>query len=125
MVRLYRVILPVTDIEIATEYYSFIFNVSGKRVSKGRHYFDCDGTVLACFDPKADGDIFTLSANPDYIYFSVSELEKMYERVKKTGCPLDERIETQPWGERCFYAKDPFGNPICFVDESTVFLGQE
>ncbi|WP_096154142.1 MULTISPECIES: VOC family protein [Bacillus] len=54
-----------------------------------------------------------------------SELEKVYERVKMTGCPIDERIETQPWGERCFYAKDPFGNPICFVDESTVFLGQE
>ena len=125
MVKLYRVILPVTDIEKATEYYSFIFNVSGKRVSPGRHYFDCEGTVLACFDPKADGDIFSLRRNPDYIYFSVSELETVYERVKMTGCPIDERIETQPWGERCFYAKDPFGNRICFVDESTVFLGQE
>ena len=125
MARLYRVILPVTDIEKATEYYSYIFNVSGKRVSTGRHYFDCEGTILACFDPRADGDSFTLQANPDYIYFSVSELEKMYDRVKSTGCPIDERIESQPWGERCFYAKDPFGNPICFVDESTVFLGQE
>ncbi|MDX5475064.1 MAG: VOC family protein [Bacillaceae bacterium] len=125
MVRLYRVILPVTDIEKATEYYSYIFNVSGKRVSPGRHYFDCDGTVLACFDPKADGDHFTLNANPDYIYFSVSELEKIYDRVKTTGCTIDEGIETQPWGERCFYAKDPFGNPLCFVDESTVFIGQE
>lgn len=36
---------------------------------------------------------------------------------------LDERIETQPWGERCFYAADPFGNKLCFVDRTTVFTG--
>jgi hypothetical protein len=28
-----------------------------------------------------------------------------------------------PWGERLFYAKDPSGNPICFVDEGTLFTG--
>ncbi len=26
-------------------------------------------------------------------------------------------------GERLFYARDPFDNPICFVDEKTVFTG--
>jgi len=26
-------------------------------------------------------------------------------------------------GERMFYAKDPFGNPVSFVDEGTVFDG--
>ena len=26
-------------------------------------------------------------------------------------------IEWRPWGERSFYAKDPLGNKICFVDE--------
>jgi len=33
------------------------------------------------------------------------------------------RIETRPWGERSFYMKDLFGNPLCFVDEQTVFTG--
>jgi hypothetical protein len=28
-----------------------------------------------------------------------------------------------PWGERMFWASDPFGNPISFVDERTVFTG--
>ena len=32
-------------------------------------------------------------------------------------------IEWGPWGERAFYAKDPFGNKICFVDEKTLFTG--
>jgi hypothetical protein len=29
----------------------------------------------------------------------------------------------RPWGERSFYAFDPFGNGLCFVDEKTVFTG--
>jgi predicted enzyme related to lactoylglutathione lyase len=123
MVRLYRVILPVSDIEKATSFYSSIFDMSGKRVSSGRHYFDCGGTILACFDPKADGDSFTLPFNPDHVYFAVSNLEETYDRVTNAGCPVDGSIETQPWGERCFYARDPFGNPICFVDQQTLFLG--
>jgi hypothetical protein len=28
-----------------------------------------------------------------------------------------------PWGERMFWARDPFDNPISFVDEKTVFTG--
>lgn len=28
-----------------------------------------------------------------------------------------------PWGERMFWAADPFGNPISFVDEKTKFTG--
>ena len=27
-------------------------------------------------------------------------------------------------GERMFYAKNPFGNPISFVEEGTCFLGR-
>jgi hypothetical protein len=30
-------------------------------------------------------------------------------------------IEIRPWGERSFYATDPFGKPICFVDSMTLF----
>jgi hypothetical protein len=32
-------------------------------------------------------------------------------------------ILTRPWGERSFYAEDPYGNLLCFVDERTVFTG--
>jgi hypothetical protein len=37
---------------------------------------------------------------------------------------IEGQIALRPWGERSFYAKDPFGNPICFVDEQTVFTGK-
>ena len=54
--RLYRVILPVTDIERAAAFYGAVFGTEGQRVSAARHYFNCGGTILACYDPVADGD---------------------------------------------------------------------
>ena len=32
-------------------------------------------------------------------------------------------IVVRPWGERSFYAEDPTGNPLCFVDDRTLFTG--
>ncbi|MGI8712659.1 MAG: DUF6022 family protein [Solirubrobacteraceae bacterium] len=36
----------------------------GKRVTSGRHYFDCDGVLLACWDSIADGDPASLDPTP-------------------------------------------------------------
>ena len=38
------------------------------------------------------------------------------------GAPMG-AVATRPWGERSFYARDPFGNGICFVDRESVFTG--
>lgn len=56
MARLYRVIVPVVGIEASASFYAAVLGEPGRRVSPGRHYFDCEGTILACFDPEADGD---------------------------------------------------------------------
>jgi hypothetical protein len=29
----------------------------------------------------------------------------------------------RPWGERSFYVEDPWKNPLCFVEEGTVYTG--
>jgi catechol 2,3-dioxygenase-like lactoylglutathione lyase family enzyme len=63
--RLFRVILPVNDIEKAQKLYSSLLNMERKRVSSGRHYFQCGGTIFASFDPRRDGDDFDLPPNPD------------------------------------------------------------
>jgi predicted enzyme related to lactoylglutathione lyase len=125
MARLYRVILPVSDIEAATAFYRELLGQAGRRVSTGRHYFDCGGTILACFDPRADGDDFEARPNPDHIYFAVADVDALFGRASGLGCKrIDPAVKTQPWGERCFYTVDPFGNPLCFVDEKTVFTGE-
>ncbi|WP_425391592.1 VOC family protein [Ekhidna sp.] len=124
---LFRVILPVIDIDVAHQFYSQILIQDGTRVSPGRHYFNLGGTILACYDPKADGDNVNnkwVFHENQYIYIAVNDLEEIHSRIKG----FDEKlitgdIETMPWGERLFYAKDPFDTPICFVDESTKFMG--
>ncbi|MDN3668238.1 VOC family protein [Echinicola jeungdonensis] len=122
--KIYRVILPVTDIEKAQKFYENLFELKGQRVSPGRHYFDCGGTILACFDSKADGDNLETTPNPDHIYFAVDQLDNLYEKAKKMDfTEVEDSIKTRPWGERSFYAKDPFGNPICFVERKTIFTG--
>ncbi|MFP4003041.1 MAG: VOC family protein [Alphaproteobacteria bacterium] len=131
--KLYRVIVPVADIEKAAAFYGQILDMPGERVSPGRHYFDCGGTVLACYDPVADGDGGEARPLPDHIYLSTDDIEGAFEACREAGAIFPEtevqgaghlgRIETRPWGERCFYAEDPFGNPLCFVDSGTVFTG--
>ena len=126
MAHLYRVILPVSDIERAAAFYGAVFATPGQRVSPGRHYFDCGGTILACYDSRADGD--GDQGTPryqafQYLYFAVDDLEATFERVRHAGATIEAAIETRPWGERIFYARDPFGSPISFVDAATVFTG--
>lgn len=47
--RLFRVILPVNDIEKAQKFYSSLLNVEGVRGSPEDITFS-GGTILACFD---------------------------------------------------------------------------
>jgi catechol 2,3-dioxygenase-like lactoylglutathione lyase family enzyme len=123
--HLFRVILPVSDIEAAASLYARLLGMPGTRVSGGRHYFDCAGTILTCFDALADGDPEPVGPNPQYVYFSVDDLDAAYERAREAGCQELTDIEVQPWGERSFYARDPFQNPICFVDSQTLFTGEQ
>lgn len=132
MPRLFRVILPVSDIDHAAGFYETALGVKGMRVSPGRHYFDCGGTILACFDPRADGDTYDPQPNPEWLYFAVQDIEATYAACKRAAAqfaPGDVHgdpagvIARRPWGERSFYAHDPFGNKLCFVDASTAFTG--
>lgn len=125
MARLYRVVIQVSDIDRAEAYYAALLGTPGQRVSPGRHYFDCDGTILACFDPRADGDDFAAQPAVDHVYLAVDELEAAYKRARELdGAWIEGAIETRPWGERSFYAKDPFGNPLCIVDAATIYTGR-
>ena len=134
MAHLFRVLVSVADIDAAARFYAAVLGASGQRISPGRHYFECEGTILACYDPNADGDGYEASPNPEPLYLAVSDLNGVYQACKQAGAkfaegsppdvgPLGE-IAQRPWGEESFYVSDPFGNPLCFVSKASLFTGE-
>ena len=122
---IFRIFVPVSDLGRAVVFYQALFAVEGRAIERAnRHYFDCGGVIMAVVE----------SSGPpiaDHVYFSVRNLETLFTRAKELGCleqtsvhdaPAGE-IVVRPWGERSFYARDPFGNGLCFVDETTLFTG--
>jgi predicted enzyme related to lactoylglutathione lyase len=130
--KLFRILIPVTDVNRAEKFYAALFGAPGERVSPERHYFMSGEVVVACYAPGADGKPFRPLETETY--FAVADLEAMYKRALGAGAKLSTetqdhhghlgRIERRPWGERSFYVSDPFGNPLCFVDETTLFTGR-
>ncbi|GAA5191894.1 VOC family protein [Rugosimonospora acidiphila] len=125
--RVFRVILPVGDIDAAAHFYATLLGQDGERVTAGRHYFDCEGVLVACWDPIADGDPDWTGPNPGHVYFSTGEpLDDVRSRAVALSAALDPvrgEIEVQPWGERSFFARDPWGNPFCIVEDGTEYQG--
>jgi catechol 2,3-dioxygenase-like lactoylglutathione lyase family enzyme len=129
MARIYRIIMPVSDLERAAHFYRQLLGDEGLRVSPGRHYFACGGVILAVYSPQDDGDTVESRPNFEHVYFAVPDLEDVFQRAQRVGglstktgdgsLPMG-AIARRPWGERSFYMSDPCGNPLCFVDEKTV-----
>jgi uncharacterized glyoxalase superfamily protein PhnB len=131
MAKMFRVTLQVADLDRASAFYSKLLDDAGRRIPRGsRHYFDCGPVIVALVDVTAGG--VEPKPIPDYIYFAVSDLDAVYERAKELNCLANDdvhgaaagEIVVRPWGERSFYAEDPWRNGLCFVDESTLFTGK-
>ncbi|HKP46938.1 MAG TPA: VOC family protein [Pyrinomonadaceae bacterium] len=129
--KLFRVVVQVSDLDKASAFYAKLLDNPGRRIPRGsRHYFDCGAVILAVVDVTAGGE--EAKANPDYIYFAVPDLEVVFNRAKELDCLSKDRVHDaaagemlkRPWGELSFYADDPWGNGLCFVDEQTLFTGK-
>jgi len=95
--HLFRVIVPVEDVERAAAFYARLLGVDGERVTSGRHYFDCEGTILACWDPVADGDPVFPGPNRGHVYLATAEdLETVRARVLADGAlPTRNAVRSQ------------------------------
>ena len=128
---LYRIILQVDNLDRAEEFYCTLLGDRGRRIPRGsRHYIDCGPVILALVDVTGEG--IAPQPLPDNIYFAVKDVEAVYERARELQCLSTEdvhgasagEIVKRPWGERSFYAYDPWGNGLCFVDDTTLFTGK-
>jgi hypothetical protein len=129
--KLFRVILQVDDLPKAADFYAKLLDDAGRNIPRAsRHYIDCGPVILALVDVAAGGE--KAKPLPDYIYFAVKDLDKVYARAKELNCLSSEDVHgasagdivVRPWGERSFYVDDPWGNGLCFVDQNTLFTGR-
>jgi predicted enzyme related to lactoylglutathione lyase len=126
---MFRVILEVADLDSASVFYTKLFGTEGRPVPGGRHYFDCGGVIVALLDVATTDR--SPRPMPNDCYFAVKDLDAIHARATTLGCLSTQMVHgeeggeivTRPWGERSFYAKDPFGNGLCFVDDTSVFTG--
>jgi len=127
---MFRVTLQVKDLEKTAAFYAKLLGTKGREIRGSRHYFDCGPVILALLDPTPGGE--EPKPNADVVYFSVKDLDAVFERAKALNCLSKEEFHEQqagviverPWGERSFYAEDPTGNALCFVDATTLFTGK-
>ena len=128
---LYRIILQVDNLDRAEEFYGKLLGDRGRRIPRGsRHYIDCGPVILALVDVSVEN--VQPKPLPDYIYFAVDDVDAVHERARELDCLSTDDVHgasagevvRRPWGERSFYAHDPWGNGLCFVDENTLFTGK-
>jgi catechol 2,3-dioxygenase-like lactoylglutathione lyase family enzyme len=127
-VSLFRVTLEVTNIDRAKAFYEDLLGMKGKKLPGGRAHFSCGATMLELVDVSASGPSHP-SSGP--VYFSVPNLDAVHKRAKKLKCLSIELVHekpggamvVRPWGERSFYADDPWFNAICFVETGTEYNG--
>jgi catechol-2,3-dioxygenase len=128
---LFRIILQVSDLDQAEEFYGKLLGDKGRRIPyASRHYIDSGPVIVALVDPSVDGEPAT--PLPDYIYFAVDNLDEIHARASALNCLAKENVHgaasgdivVRPWGERSFYVNDPWGNGLCFVDKTTLFTGR-
>jgi catechol 2,3-dioxygenase-like lactoylglutathione lyase family enzyme len=128
--KLFRIALEVADLEKAVAFYSKLLGLEGRMQRGSRAYFDCGPVILAILDPTPGG--LEPKPNSADVYFAVKDIDRIHARARELNCLSYEGVHgasggevvTRPWGERSFYVIDPWGNGLCFVDETTLFTGK-
>jgi len=126
--NLFRLNLEVGNLDQAAEFYGKLFALPGRKQAGSRVYFTCGAVTLQVVDVSSAG-----KPHPAVkaLYFTVKDLDAVFERAKALGCLSKEgvhgepggRITVRPWGERSFYAEDRWANPLCFVEAGTIYPG--
>ena len=125
LMRAFRIAVPASDINRSREFYERTLGMEADDTVPSRLYFHCDGFIVALIDRAVEArrERPVLSSLPDNLYFATDDLDGTFRRATAAGATISSPIEKRPWGERSFYCTDPDGHPLCFVDDTTLFLG--
>ena len=126
--QLFRLSVEVGDLEAGIRFYSSLLGLDGRKQPGARCYFEAGPVTLSVLDVSSQGRPHPAAKA---LYFTVRDLDAAFARAKALGCLSRESVHdapgggivVRPWGERSFYAEDPWANPLCFVEEGTVYTG--
>ena len=126
--QFFRLNVEVGSLDAAETFYTKLLDVRGRRQAGARCYFECGPVTLQVLDVSS---IRSPHAAAKALYFTVRDLDKAFARAQALDCLSRETVHdapgggivVRPWGERSFYAEDPWSNPLCFVEEGTVYPG--
>ena len=122
--RLFRLNIEVGSVDQAHDFYSELLGIEGRPQMGSRVYFDA-GVTLQVVEAQSP------HTAAKALYFEVPNLDTVHERAKRLDCLSDGSVHgtpagepvVRPWGERSFYADDPWGNPLYFVEQGTIYSG--
>ena len=123
--RLFRLNLEVGNVDSAAAFYGTLFDCAPRPQPGARIYLEAGHVTLQIVQlpephPAAKA-----------LYFAVADLDAVHARAAGLDClaagdvhgtPAGQPV-VRPWGERSFYADDPWGNPLCFVAGDTIYAG--
>ena len=123
--RLFRLNVEVGDIERAAGFYADLLGAEGRPQMGARCYFAAGEVTLQVVESA------TPHTAAKALYFAVADLDSVHARAVRLRCLSSDSVHgtpagepvVRPWGERSFYCDDPWGNPLCFVDEGTIYRG--
>ena len=126
--QFFRLSIEVGNLDKAIEFYSELLDVQGHKQAGSRSYFQCGPVTLSVLDVSSSSRPHPAAKA---LYFTVKNLEAVFERARALGCLSREDVHdapgggmvVRPWGERSFYVEDPWSNPLCFVEDGTVYTG--
>jgi catechol-2,3-dioxygenase len=126
--HLFRLNLEVGDLDEAATFYGTLLGQTGRKQAGSRCYFTCGAVTLQVVDVSSQG---TPHPAAKALYFTVKDLDAIHARAKALKCLSTESVHgtpggditVRPWGERSFYAEDRWRNPLCFVEEGTLYPG--
>lgn len=126
--QLVRLNVEVGDIDRATEFYAALLDLPGRKQAGSRICFSCGAVTLQVVDVSSQRPPHPAAKS---LYFTVTDLDALHARARTLGCLSVESVHgvaggditVRPWGERSFYAEDPWGNPLCFVEAGTLYPG--
>jgi hypothetical protein len=122
----FRLTVEVGNLDQAEEFYNKLFDTKGLRAPGARVYIQAGPAALQVVDVSSVSAPHPAAKS---LYFTVRDLQAIHDRAKMLGALSEElvhgssggEIAKRPWGERSFYAEDPWGNPLCFVEAGTTY----